>query len=396
MTEEVTYTLSNEYEKDVIKEEIRFNTITCLKLFELGNDALVLYMFYVKTAKIQGTLSVYALNSFCKKGLGWGDYKFNKAKKLLVDNKLIETVVKRDENNVITGHYIRIHYLKKKEVGAKKPNKITSDAAAHKMDRSSLWVEPPCGSGETNTINKKGNTNNKEKGNTNNKKSTIAAEVPNELKEEIFNFWMSKRLMKHKKFTTEMKKAITRAINDGFTEHQLKDAINNYDLILNDQSYLFSYKWNLADFLVRGLTDHGVENIKGFRIFLSENEPFKNLTRNRILSEVDLLKEKFKPITSEYSIQNLLDTENETYYGFPLERIKNNKLMKEYIADIKDYYNNDRMEYGHFIWLETAIASMFFHRKSGCDTELLKALMSVWEDLKSVFKRTAIKLMEER
>lgn len=381
---EVTYVI-NEFEKEIIV----FNTATCLRLFELGNDPTLLYLFYVKTAKIQETNSVHATNSFCKKGLGWGDHRFNKTKQLLLDEKLIENVTKRDEKGQLIGHFVRIHYLKcnKKSI---KSNTPSSDAPTHKVDSTSHWVEPACGWGETNAFNKNINADDK---NTNafNKKKTIVAHAH----EDIFNFWNSKNIIKHKKFTNEMKDKITRAINLGVTVEQLLDAISNYSKILNDENYIFSYRWNLADFITRGITDHGTENKKGFRMFLSENNPFENLPRNKVLPEIEQLRLKFKPITEEYESSSVFSPANQTYYGFPAEKLSNSWLMRSHEQDIKENYNKDRFEYGDFCWLEEIIASIFFNRKAGYDLELLKALMSIWAEKKPEFKMTALELRGE-
>ena len=244
MSEEISYTLSNEFDKEVIT----FNTITCLRLFDLGNDAAVLYLFYVKTSKIQGTNTVKALNCFCKKGLGWGSYRFNKAKKLLIDNGLIETVIRRDENNVITGNYMRIHYIKGSLCDVKKPNKITTDTPTRKTGGATLRVEPPCGCEETNAINKKENTINKKENASNKNKNTkyiLFSEkerklIDKELKnkpsdnfediEKIFLFWNTQNIVKHQFLNLTTETNIKNAL-DNHSVNEIIQSIKNYKYV---------------------------------------------------------------------------------------------------------------------------------------------------------------------
>lgn len=78
-------------------------------------DSLVLYIFYMKNAKIQETNSIWNTNTFGMKGLGWGVDRYNKAKKFLIDNGFIDEVKRRNDKGQIEGHYLKINYLFKKE-----------------------------------------------------------------------------------------------------------------------------------------------------------------------------------------------------------------------------------------------------------------------------------------
>jgi len=384
MAEEIMYTISNEFEKEVIV----FNTITCLKLFELGNNAVILYMFYVKTAKIQGTNSVYAVNSFCKKGLGWGDYKFNAAKKLLIDNGLIEMITKKDENGIITGHYIRIHYLKGSMKDAKKPNDINRDVATHKVDSPTRWTDPACGSGETNAVNKKGNTTNKNINADNKKDNTVR-------NEKILSEWNNCKIIKHYTINATMKGLFDKVL-EHFTLEQIISAIRNYGEVVNSDKYYFSYKWSLVQFLSRGISKQGMAECKGFQMFLSENEPHKQFLIKKdsfvkSISEVDKMKNEFNPITVTYQKHNLLDKTRNTYFGFETDRLKDSRLMQSNLADVKWSYGRNEFNYGDFKWLEEIIASIYFNRKAVLDMELLKMLIGLHEEYKSKFKQEAIK-----
>jgi len=68
-------------------------------------DVVVLYLFYVRKKldekkRFGGTSSVFAVNSYCMKGLGWGNRRMNKAKKHLKSLGLI-AADKRDGGNFV-------------------------------------------------------------------------------------------------------------------------------------------------------------------------------------------------------------------------------------------------------------------------------------------------------
>lgn len=69
---------------------------------------------------------------------------------------------------------------------------------------------------------------------------------------EIFNHWNSKEIVKHKKLTDKIKRAINGALAD-YNVDEITTAIDNYDKILRDSKYYFKYRWTLKDFLQRGL-----------------------------------------------------------------------------------------------------------------------------------------------
>lgn len=77
---------------------------------QLGIDALSLYNFYYYISKWQKTNQPKAVNSYARKGLGWGNRRLDAAKKLLIEKGLIENVERRDSKNKITGWYIKINY----------------------------------------------------------------------------------------------------------------------------------------------------------------------------------------------------------------------------------------------------------------------------------------------
>jgi hypothetical protein len=76
-------------------------------------DAMWLYLHYHYTGRLQKTNQPMALDSYCKKGLRWGQKRFSDAKRKLTELKWIEPKLSRDERGRITGHYIRLKYIVK-------------------------------------------------------------------------------------------------------------------------------------------------------------------------------------------------------------------------------------------------------------------------------------------
>jgi len=71
-------------------------------------DAWALYSHYFYTGRRQATNQPFATASYCKQWFGWGTEKFHRSKNFLVKHGFIEDVIKRDENQKITGHYIKV------------------------------------------------------------------------------------------------------------------------------------------------------------------------------------------------------------------------------------------------------------------------------------------------
>lgn len=96
---------------DIADDLLIINKSTIENLFSLHDDnALVLYLFYYKTAKWQKTNQIFANDSYIRKCLNWGSNKVTNAKNTLKEAGLIEIIQKR-ENNKISGWYIKIKYF---------------------------------------------------------------------------------------------------------------------------------------------------------------------------------------------------------------------------------------------------------------------------------------------
>jgi len=100
-----------ETEIGIEKKIIILTTKTVEFLLSKNPDSLSLYMFYIKNAKIQKTNSIFNVESFGMKGLGWGRDRYRSAKRILIDEKFIEDLVRRNDQGKILGHYLKINYL---------------------------------------------------------------------------------------------------------------------------------------------------------------------------------------------------------------------------------------------------------------------------------------------
>jgi len=82
-------TIQNEIDKHLVIT----STTTDSRLLSMGKDgvnAFTLYHFYCVQTKIQGTKKVWITDEFCRRGLHWGKLVFARAKKILLEQKMIE------------------------------------------------------------------------------------------------------------------------------------------------------------------------------------------------------------------------------------------------------------------------------------------------------------------
>lgn len=100
--------------------------------------------------------------------------------------------------------------------------------------------------------------NNQQNNHTDNQQRTTNKNVKNDKKKEdiytdIFNHWLSKNIISHRKLTSKMKTKINSALKE-YDIDSIKAAIDTYaEIVLNDK-YWFTHKWSLDDFLQRGIS----------------------------------------------------------------------------------------------------------------------------------------------
>ena len=83
--------------------------------------------------------------------------------------------------------------------------------------------------------------------NSTNKNSTKSNSI-----RDIYNFWNTQNIIKHRKLNSKMRNKINSTLKE-YTSGEIKQSIKNYAEILNDKKYWFSYRWTIDEFLHRGL-----------------------------------------------------------------------------------------------------------------------------------------------
>ncbi len=68
----------------------------------------------------------------------------------------------------------------------------------------------------------------------------------------LFEFWNSKKIIVHQKLTDKIKSKLLEALKT-YSEEDLKTAITNYEIVLHESKYYWSYTWTLEEFLSRGI-----------------------------------------------------------------------------------------------------------------------------------------------
>ena len=90
------------------EEDLLFITMRKYKFFmangQTGRDAMCLYIHYMFTGRLQGTKSVKANRNYCMAGLDMPKARFQAAKNLLLEAKLIENVIRKNESGRVEGH----------------------------------------------------------------------------------------------------------------------------------------------------------------------------------------------------------------------------------------------------------------------------------------------------
>lgn len=87
---------------------------------------------------------------------------------------------------------------------------------------------------------------------------------------EIFEFWNSKGIIKHRKMNQQMKSHINARLKE-YSVDELKKAILNYSTVLNNDEYYWTHKWSLQDFMKPNNVTR----------FVDEAEPLKNFKKSK-------------------------------------------------------------------------------------------------------------------
>lgn len=94
------------------------------------------------------------------------------------------------------------------------------------------------------------------------KNQPFSPKIPKEL-QELFDFWNSKGIVVHRTINEKMVKVLKKAL-DLYGQAQIKQAIENYSIVLNDSTYYFKTRWTIGDFVkqTNALPDFLPEGIK--------------------------------------------------------------------------------------------------------------------------------------
>ena len=86
----------------------------------------------------------------------------------------------------------------------------------------------------------------------------------------LFNYWNEQGIIKHRKMNQAMKSHINARLQE-YSLDELRQAIKNYSDILKSDSYYWTHKWSLQDFMKPNNVTR----------FVDEAEPFNNFKSNK-------------------------------------------------------------------------------------------------------------------
>lgn len=218
---------------DIADDLLIVNKTTIDRLFlEKNQNALILYLFYYKTAKWQKHNPIKASDDYCKKCLHWGTDKLKETKQRLKEMELIAIEKRFDEKHKLEGWYVRINYL-------------ISDST---IPKTTIPIKPLVDSQETNT----NNNNNR---NTNNNINTINDD---DNKEDLIDFLQNNGFV----LNDILYDVVKEWEDNDLTRYAIKKAVLNNKYNINYiQKILYSYEKN---------------NIKSVQEAMEQDEEFNN------------------------------------------------------------------------------------------------------------------------
>ena len=94
------------------------------------------------------------------------------------------------------------------------------------------------------------------------KNQPFSPKIPKEL-QELFDYWNSKGIVVHRTINEKMVQLLKKAL-DLYGQAQIKQAIENYSIVLSDSTYYFKTRWTIGDFVkqTNALPDFLPEGIK--------------------------------------------------------------------------------------------------------------------------------------
>lgn len=89
-------------------------------------------------------------------------------------------------------------------------------------------------------------------------------------RQEVFDYWNSKNITKHRTLVPAVAKELDKAVRDYGVEY-IKEMIDFYATILEpgvpeyQKKYFWTYKWNLFEFLKRGLIKFDGQDLENYK-----------------------------------------------------------------------------------------------------------------------------------
>jgi len=114
---------------------------------------------------------------------------------------------------------------------------------------------------------------------------------------ELFDFWNEQKIIKHNELTPEMEKAIDK-ITKELSVEQIKTCMTRYKKALDDESFFFTYRWSLVDFLNRknGIKDFLDDGAKwvSYQNQNIKTEPAKTASQGTVFLDLEELENRWR------------------------------------------------------------------------------------------------------
>ena len=153
-------------------------------------------------------------------------------------------------NNLVEAKYVR-NYFKKQE-GGSRGGKNSNSTRSPSSTPSKSAKKSPSSSPSTDVdidVDKEVDVD-KEKPSI---KETVKSAGLKEKADQIFRCWNKTQAgVKHRNLTPPMKKSVNARLKDGYSVKEINQAIQNLSKALNNNSYYWTHRWTLQEFLSRG------------------------------------------------------------------------------------------------------------------------------------------------
>lgn len=98
----------------------------------------------------------------------------------------------------------------------------------------------------------------------------VESDEPSDLV-DIFNYWNTKDIIKHRDINSDIEKAIKKALKE-HTVAEIKMAIDRYAYVYHDENYYFKHRWSLDQFLKQG---------NAYKDFLDNGSKWENYVNSK-------------------------------------------------------------------------------------------------------------------